>query len=120
MGARTRWALDRAVSAGTRGQAAPKVTELLQAAGVAARPCFDEEDLARSPQLEARGVFSTVHHEVLGNRQVLAPPWRLTGTPAVPQQPAPLLGEHSRYVLCELLGLSEDEVSELEAAEVVY
>ncbi len=117
---RNRRALDRAVSQWTRGQAATKVTELLQAAGVAALPCFDEEDLARSPQLEARGVFSTVHHEVLGNRQVLAPPWRLTGTPAVPQQPAPLLGEHSRYVLCELLGLSEDEVSELEAAEVVY
>ncbi|MFQ5380786.1 MAG: CaiB/BaiF CoA transferase family protein, partial [Dehalococcoidia bacterium] len=117
---RNRRALDRAVSEWTRDQAATKVTELLQAAGVPALPCFDEEDLAHNPQLEARGVFSTVHHEVLGDRDVLAPPWRLTGTPDVPQQPAPLLGEHSRYVLRDLLGLSEGKIEALEAAEVVY
>ena len=45
-------------------------------------------------------------------------PWQLKGTPATLRRPAPLLGEHNDEVLGEL-GLSQAEIGELAAAEVI-
>lgn len=117
---RHRRELDALVGRWTNPRSAHEVTELLQGVGVPALPCFGPVELASSPQLEARGAFSLVNHAALGDREVLGVPWKLTGTPDVAPSPAPLLGEHNDYVLHELLGLSTNQVLELEAAEIVY
>jgi crotonobetainyl-CoA:carnitine CoA-transferase CaiB-like acyl-CoA transferase len=36
-----------------------------------------------------------------------------------PAMHAPLLGEHNPYVLGEILGLSDDEISELRQKEII-
>lgn len=94
--------------------------EILQKTGVAAVPSFDSEALAHDPHLEARGVFAEVDHSVMGKRVVVAPHWRLSETPARITRPSPLLGEHNRYVFGELLGMSKDEIAELEKDGAVY
>ena len=45
-------------------------------------------------------------------------PMRFSGGPAVPHQPAPLLGQHNHELLTEL-GLTDAEIAELEADGVI-
>ena len=50
--------------------------------------------------------------------EVEGPHWHLSESPAHVRLPAPAFGEHNGYVFRELLGLSEDEIAELEAEGV--
>jgi benzylsuccinate CoA-transferase BbsF subunit len=61
-----------------------------------------------------------VQHPEEGELYVLTPPWKFSATPARVTRPAPLLGEHTEYVLTELLGMSEEEISRLVADKVLY
>ena len=58
----------------------------------------------------------TVDHSVMGRVRQDGPATRYSRTPAWPRRAAPALGEHGETVLRDLLGLSEDEVTELAVA----
>jgi crotonobetainyl-CoA:carnitine CoA-transferase CaiB-like acyl-CoA transferase len=45
-------------------------------------------------------------------------PWQLSRTPAAVTRPSPRLGQHSREVLAEFLGVSDAEYEDLVAAGV--
>jgi crotonobetainyl-CoA:carnitine CoA-transferase CaiB-like acyl-CoA transferase len=45
--------------------------------------------------------------------------FRIRGYESGPRGPAPLLGEHSFQVMKEILGMSDDEITEVVAAEAV-
>ena len=55
----------------------------------------------------------------MDERLVLAPPWRLSLTPAEIRSPAPLLGEHTRWVLDTLLDYDAETIDQLEEAGVL-
>jgi crotonobetainyl-CoA:carnitine CoA-transferase CaiB-like acyl-CoA transferase len=46
-------------------------------------------------------------------------PWRFSETPAHVRLPAPRPGEHNRYVFGDLLGLSSEDIAELEREGVI-
>ena len=48
--------------------------------------------------------------------RVVGSPVRLSKTPAQEPTPSPVLGQHTREVLREVLGLGDAEIAELEAA----
>ena len=56
-------------------------------------------DLARCPQLAARGFWAEVEHPVAGPMRLPGPAFRVSRTPARVRGPAPLLGEHTDAVL---------------------
>ena len=112
--------LDALIEDWTRRQGAVALMELLQRHGVAAVPSFNAEELFTNPHLLERGAISETRHPVLGTRRAIGPPWKMSATPPRITRTAPLLGEDNRYVLNELLGLSDDEVQELVEAKVVY
>ena len=93
---------------------------MLQAAGVAAVPSCNSEELWNDPHLRSRDFWSEVEHPLLGRKTVIAPVWKLSETPLRIRGPAPLFGEHNRYVFGELLGLSEGEIEALERERVIY
>ncbi len=70
--------------------------------------------------LKDRGTYTQVDHPEIGKDWAVNPPWKLSETPASIRRHAPLLGEHNEYVFCELLGMSADEVADLEAEQVIY
>lgn len=112
--------LDDRIAEWTATRDAVELAEHLQAHGVAAVPSYDAEQLFDHPHLRARGSIIEVDHPKLGTRTAIAPPWILSETPARVTRSAPLLGADNAYVLQELLGLSEQEIKELAAAQVVY
>ncbi|HEX2826842.1 MAG TPA: CoA transferase [Burkholderiales bacterium] len=71
------------------------------------------------PQTKARGSFAEVNHPSVGNVKVVRSPVRMSKTPPKAPSPSPTLGQHTREVLSEVLGLSESEISRLAAAGVL-
>ncbi|MBU2649021.1 CoA transferase [bacterium] len=112
--------LDGIIGAWTSGQEDYTVMKNLQAAGVAAAPSLNSERLYADPHLQEREVFQPVKHPVIGENWVVAPPWRLSETPASIRRHSPLLGEHNEEVLNGLLGISREEIERLQKEEVVY
>jgi len=93
--------------------------ERLAVAGVPAAPVFDPREASRHPQLAARHFFEEVAHPVVGAVRLPGLPFRYASVERWIRRPPPTLGEHSRALLQELLGLDEDELAALEKAGVI-
>jgi len=89
-----------------------EVMNLLQQAGVPAGMVEDANDLANDPHLKTRNFFIQAEHPVLGKTTSDNTPIRLSRTPARFCRAAPLLGQDNHYVYKELLGVSEQELSQ--------
>jgi benzylsuccinate CoA-transferase BbsF subunit len=87
--------------------------ELLQRSGVAAVAALQGVELYSDPHLKERNVSVEVVHPNVGKRIALGPPWKFSATPARVKHCGPLLGEHTEYVLGELLGMSREAVAAL-------
>ncbi|MDA0366635.1 MAG: CoA transferase, partial [Chloroflexi bacterium] len=111
--------IEARLAAWTADQQPDALATRLQSAGVPAYGVADARDVQHDPQLAARGHFWEIEHPVIGRATWDAPAYRLSATPAYPQRPAPLLGEHNEQVYRELLGYSADELAELVAAGVL-
>jgi crotonobetainyl-CoA:carnitine CoA-transferase CaiB-like acyl-CoA transferase len=71
------------------------------------------------PQVKARQSLREVDHPSVGKVRVVASPVRLSKTPAKTPTPSPILGQHTRDVLYDVLGLTSDEIDRLATAGVV-
>ena len=111
--------LDRRVAVWTRERTASEVEALLRAAGVPASRVVTGHDLVRSEDDHRGGIFAAVAHPVVGSHWYTGLPFTggQTGRPIVRRPP--LLGEHTEYVLHDILGLSGAEASELVASGAV-
>jgi crotonobetainyl-CoA:carnitine CoA-transferase CaiB-like acyl-CoA transferase len=95
------------------------VAQELWDAGVPSGELWDANELESDPQLVARQVFQPFVREPIGDVTVPVVPLRLSGADLRHARPAPRLGEHNAEVLQELLGLTEEEISQLEADAVI-
>jgi benzylsuccinate CoA-transferase BbsF subunit len=89
--------------------------------GKVAFPCARvawPSDLFDDPQLQHRQHFVERDHPSMVKFAYDMPAFRFASR-AIRVERSPMIGEHSGYVLMDLLGFSEDEVSDLYAAEVV-
>ncbi len=102
-------ALDDHIAAWVRTQDATFAEGRLQAAGVPAARVRRPDEVLRDEQLRARGFVATVAHPEAGSHEMVGVPWRLSRTPARVTRASPMLGEHSREVLAELLGVTDEE-----------
>jgi crotonobetainyl-CoA:carnitine CoA-transferase CaiB-like acyl-CoA transferase len=71
-----------------------------------------------SPHLNERSFFSEVTHPDAGTMRYPGPPSRMPASPAE-RRAAPRLGEHTRDVLLELLGMTSRDLALLAAAGVI-
>jgi crotonobetainyl-CoA:carnitine CoA-transferase CaiB-like acyl-CoA transferase len=80
---------------------------------------YTAADIFADPHVAARGDLVTVDDPVAGAMRQQAPFPRFAGEPVVAPTGAPRLGEHTREVLAELLGLDDAELDALHAEGVV-
>jgi len=90
----------------------------MQAAKVTAGPVLRADQLLDDPQLCTRGTVVENDHPVGGRHRQIGLPWSTDSTGADYGR-APLLGEHNREVLVDLLGMSDTEYAALEAQDVL-
>lgn len=92
----------------------------LHAAGVPCSAVRDFAEVAAHAQSAARGMFPALDHPVAGRHRVTGPPVKLSDTPGRISSPAPIVGEHSRLVLQEVLGLDRASIDDLVHRKVVF
>jgi crotonobetainyl-CoA:carnitine CoA-transferase CaiB-like acyl-CoA transferase len=107
--------LNRALSALTIEEAVHR----LKVARVYAAPVNSAAGVLGDPQLADRGYFVAVDRAVVGTHLYPGAVARFSKTPLKADEPAPLLGEHNSDVFRRLLGMSDTEIAELEAAGVI-
>ena len=105
--------LDQIVEEWTINLTADEVMRRMQTAGVPAGKVNSLQGVFEDPQLNHRGYFRVLHHREIGDYEALALSYTLSRTPAELRLPYPCLGEHTEYVCRELLGMSEEEFTEL-------
>ena len=64
------------------------------------------------PQLEHRGFFRYMEHPEMGNVPHTGHQFRVRGYDSGPRFPAPLLGQHNETVMREILGMTDEEITE--------
>jgi crotonobetainyl-CoA:carnitine CoA-transferase CaiB-like acyl-CoA transferase len=88
-----------------------ELSERCQAAGVRALPVQSAEDrVENDPQLRHRDMYQAHDHRLLGTRKVQNAPFKLSQTPAINHLPSPLIGQHTREIVEDLLGYSHEEL----------
>jgi benzylsuccinate CoA-transferase BbsF subunit len=113
--------VDERVGAATRRHDKTRLAELLQAAGVPAAPVMNIQDQFESDHYRARGVHIEASHEKVGFEQLHGLPWRTQRSGRGEfRRGAPLIAQDNDYVFGEILGLSADEIANLEERRVVY
>ena len=111
--------LDRLVEDWTKEHTAEEVMALFQRQEVAAGVVQDASNLAKDPQLRARGFFIELDHPELGKTISDAMPIRLSDTPAKYSRAAPVRGQDNDYVYKQLLGMGEGELAKLRQQGIV-
>lgn len=91
---------------------------ILDANDIPAGPVNSFGEVFADPQIVAREVVGEYDHPTLGPVKYVRSPSRFDGY-ASPNEPAPMLGAHTREVLTERLGLSGEHVEKLAAAGYV-
>jgi crotonobetainyl-CoA:carnitine CoA-transferase CaiB-like acyl-CoA transferase len=93
--------------------------ESLHAAGVPAGRARDLDEVFSAPEVLQRGLVRKLPHPSIGEVSLLASPLRLTATPPEYRAPPPLLGQHTREILRDVLGIADDEIGRLIEAGIV-
>ena len=108
-------AIDAALSAWLRPQAVADAEQTLRAAGVPASRVVTGNDMAS----KETSFFPALSHPVAATRNYTGVPVLRDGKHRVTHRRPPLLGEHTEYVLHDLLRLDADEIERLTAAKIV-
>jgi crotonobetainyl-CoA:carnitine CoA-transferase CaiB-like acyl-CoA transferase len=93
--------------------------DVLEPAGVPCGPINDVRQVFDDPQVRHRKLRVEVRDPRCGSVPVVASPIRLSRTPVRHDIPPPALGEHTREVLVELLGMDPAEVVALREKGVI-
>jgi formyl-CoA transferase len=110
--------INEMVATWTRQHDKHEAMGLLGTAGIPAGAVLDTRELAEDATFHERGILQTMEHPTVEGYTMPGWPVRHDGAPPSVTA-APLLGEHTAEVLAGWLGLSADEVEELEREKVV-
>jgi crotonobetainyl-CoA:carnitine CoA-transferase CaiB-like acyl-CoA transferase len=88
--------------------------EALQNAGLTVSPINTLKEVFEDEQAKARNSIWNIEHSSIGNIQVLGSALQhLSRTPAEPQGPPPLLGEHTVEIMKNVLKLDDNKIKDL-------
>lgn len=111
--------LDARIEEWTSGQYGyPLMLKLLEA-GVPAGVVHDPKSVTEDLQLQDRGFWTYLDHPEVSFTIYNEPPVIMSKTPINLRTSAPLLGQHTKEVLTEILQMKEEEIKQLEAAGVL-
>lgn len=106
--------LDRILENWTCGKTSDEAMQLLQSLGISAGKVQNVAHLLESdPQLQERGYWIDIDHPETGKAKGEGWGFKLLGAPESLSRHAPLIGEHTDYILEKVLGLPEEEINQL-------
>ncbi len=106
-------AIDEGLRAWTSARSSQEVTMTLQMFGVPSAPMYIARDQLRDPHFQARGYGQWIDQQGLGWMAFEGPAFKMSHAARLPTFQAPLIGEHTREIASELLGLGKEEIEDL-------
>ena len=86
---------------------------LLENLGVPCGPIHTVDQVYQDPQVRARDMTFEMQHPTAGPIPLVASPIRMSETPVAYRHAPPMLGQHTREVLSEVLGMTDDTLNDL-------
>jgi crotonobetainyl-CoA:carnitine CoA-transferase CaiB-like acyl-CoA transferase len=111
--------IDERLAAWTSPRSAREVMETLQARGVPAGMVQNPKQQLEDPHLAARGYHRPIEQPGIGRLVLEGPAFHGSALPEPIVAPAPALGQHTREVCAELLGMATGEIERLIADGVL-
>jgi len=111
--------IERAIEAWTVNRDEDDAMAELQAAKVASGVARLPIDLLKDPHLRSRGFLQELERPFIGVHPQPSMPIRDSAKPYLVRTAAPTLGQHNRDILSELLGLSDDEITQLAKDRII-
>lgn len=93
--------------------------EIFDEVGVIASAVNNIEQVVSDPHINSREMIIDVMHERLGNLKTVGTPMKFSRTSCDINKAAPDLGEHTNYILKDILGLSADAIIDLKRDDVI-
>ena len=112
-------AIDDIITRWTLQHTCAEVEKLLHAAEVPAARIYTMADIFADPHYAARGMLAQVPDDDLGTVTIPDVVPKLSMTPGAIRHSGHRIGQDTRKVLMELAGLSAEEVSALETADII-
>ena len=103
----------------TGQRSAAEWVEVIGAAGVPCGPVNDVAQVFADPQVRHRGMRVEVAHPTAGPIPLIANPVRLSETPIEYRAAPPLLGQHTREILRELLSMGDADIDRLARERII-
>ena len=92
---------------------------LLGSSGIPSGPVNTIAQVVRDENLHHRNMIVEVDRPETGPLTIAGAPFSLSKTPGSVRTPAPLLGEHSRQILSDILDYTDDQIESLISEEVI-
>ncbi|MEP7342234.1 MAG: CaiB/BaiF CoA-transferase family protein [Acidobacteriota bacterium] len=111
--------IDAALEDWTRSHTYEELIAILEKADVPSGPIYSAADIVNDPHYQAREMFEDAD---IGDGETVKIPTfvpKLSETPGRTEWVGPMLGAHNKDVYCELLGMSEGEIAQLQANGVI-
>jgi CoA:oxalate CoA-transferase len=106
-------ALQEILSEVTQTRTTAEWTELLEAHGLPHSPINTVDQVVDDPNVRYRGMVVDLDQPGIGPIQIAGSPFHLSETPGRVRTPAPLLGQHTKEILREVLGYPPGQVQAL-------
>lgn len=85
--------------------------DILETGGVPVGPINTIDKVVADPQVLAREMIVEITHPVAGPMKIAGNPIKLSDTPGKVSEPAPLLGQHTDWVLRDVLGWDDERIA---------
>jgi formyl-CoA transferase len=93
--------------------------KILNEAEVPCAPVQTIDQVFSDPQVLEREMLTEVQHPTAGTIRMAGVPVKFSTTPAAIRTPPPLLGQHTREILSEWLGMDSKEIGELQRKSIL-
>jgi crotonobetainyl-CoA:carnitine CoA-transferase CaiB-like acyl-CoA transferase len=111
--------LNEALRTWARGKTRQELWEGLRDIGFFGAPVLSLGEVLEDPHIKGRRAFIEREHPTAGVQTLIAPWIRLSETPTSIESVSPTTGQHTDWVLQDVLGLSREDVAELRAEKIV-
>ena len=111
--------LNMLITAWTMEHTAGEINSLAVEYGVPCSLVRSVKDLSTDDQLAARDFWRRIDHPVAGTITYPGAPYRMSATPAAPERPAPMLGEHNEPVFCDMLHYTREQMVRMRQGGII-